>query len=233
MARYKLYCLKQLTLCVDLWNAQASELATEAGFYSAIRDEMLRDHIVFATTFETVRTRCLEVGDELTLDQALHFYLTYEHTQRQLKQMNEYPQSASHVVHSVRKRPPPRNKPRKNNTSTSAHSHKSSDNCLNCGGKRHAMRMCPAKNAKCFSCARVGHYANFCLSSKKQQVNSVEEMGNSSPYLLMIDAKCHTVSFPKALVNATVQPFTVNNSSNVLFKVDKELMCLSFVNPPM
>ena len=58
------------------------------------------------------------------------------------------------------------------------------------------------------------------VSSKKQQVNSVEEMGNSNPYLLMIDAKCHTVSFPKPLVNATVQPFTVNNSSNVLFKVD-------------
>ena len=50
-------------------------------------------------------------------------------------------------------------------------------------------------------------------------MNSVEEKGNSNPYLLMIDAKCHTVSFPKPLVNATVQPFTVNNSSNVLFKV--------------
>ena len=81
------------------------------------------------------------------------------------------------------------------------------------------MKLCPAKNAKCFSCARIGHYANLCLS-KKQQVNSVDEKGNSNPYLLMIDAKCHTVSFPKALVNDTVQPFTVNSSSNVLFKVD-------------
>ena len=117
MARYKLYCLKQLTKSVDLWITQASELTTEAGFDSAIRDEMLRDHIVFATNFETVRTQCLEVGDELTLDHARHFALTYEHTQRQLKQMNEYTQSASHEVHSVRKRPPPRNKSRKNNTS--------------------------------------------------------------------------------------------------------------------
>ena len=81
------------------------------------------------------------------------------------------------------------------------------------------MRMCPAMNAKCFSRARIGHYANLCLS-KKQQVNSVEEMGNSNPYLLMTDDKCHTVSFPKPLVNATVQQFTVNNSSNVLFKED-------------
>ena len=36
----------------------------------------------------------------------------------------------------------------------------------------------------------------------------------------MMDAKCHTVYFHKPLVNATVQPFIVNNSSNVLFKVD-------------
>ena len=187
-------------------------MATEAGFDS----EMLRDHIVFATNFETVPTKCLEVGEELTLDQARHFALTYEHTQRQLKQMNEYTQSVSHEVHSMRKRPPQKEK---KNISTSAPSHKSSDNCLNGGGKRHAMRMFPAKNAKCFLCARIGHYANLYLS-KKQQVNSVDEMGNSNPYLLMINAKCHTVSFHKPLVNATVQSFTVNNSSNVLVNVD-------------
>ena len=67
---------------------------------------MLRDHIVFVT-------KCLEVCDELTLDQARHFSLTYQDTQRQVKQMNGYTQYASHGVHSVRKRPPPRNKPRK------------------------------------------------------------------------------------------------------------------------
>ena len=58
------------------------------------------------------------------------------------------------------------------------------------------------------------------MSLQEQHVNSVVEVGNSTPYLLTIDAKCHTVSFPKPLVNATVQPFTVNNTSNVLFKVD-------------
>ena len=81
------------------------------------------------------------------------------------------------------------------------------------------MRMCPAKNAKCFSCARIGHYAHLCLS-RKQQVNFPEEMGYSNPCLLMLDAKCQRVSFLKPLVNATVQPFAVNNSSNVLYQGD-------------
>ena len=84
MASYKLYCLKQLTQSDDLWITQVSELTTDAGFDSAIRDEMLRDHIVFATNFETIRTKCLDVGDELMLDQARHSALTYEHTQRHL-----------------------------------------------------------------------------------------------------------------------------------------------------
>ena len=114
MARYKPYFPKQLTQSVHLWIAQASELATEAGFDSVIRDEMLRNYIVFTTNFEIVRTTCLEVGDELRLDQARHFALTCEHAQGQLKKMNEYTQSDSHEVHSVRKRPPPRTKPIKN-----------------------------------------------------------------------------------------------------------------------
>ena len=56
-------------------------------------------------------------------------------------------------------------------------------------------------------------------------------MGDSNPYLLMIDAKCHTVSFPKPLVNANVQPFTVNNRSNVLFKVDTGIGVSIFCKP--
>ena len=63
---------------------------------------MLRDHIVFATTCnsEMVRTKGLEVGDELTLDQARKFALTYEHTQRQLKEMGST--QLPHDVHSVK-----------------------------------------------------------------------------------------------------------------------------------
>ena len=39
-------------------------------------------------------------------------------------------------------------------------------------------------------------------------------------YPVLVDAKCNTVSFPKPLVNATAQSFTLNNSSSVLFNVD-------------
>ena len=44
--------------------------------------------LCLTTNSEVVRTKCLEVGDKLTLLQARQFALTHEHTQRQLKQMS-------------------------------------------------------------------------------------------------------------------------------------------------
>ena len=69
MDRYKLHCLQQQEQSIDIRITAASGLATECG-YGEIRDEMLRDHIMFATNSEVVRTKCLEVGDTLTLQQA-------------------------------------------------------------------------------------------------------------------------------------------------------------------
>ena len=84
----------------NIWITTASELATECG-YGEIRDEMLRDQN--ATNSEAVRTKCLEVGDKLTLQQARQFALTHEHTQRQLKQMSGQ-MSGTKDIHSVKKR---------------------------------------------------------------------------------------------------------------------------------
>ena len=55
MARYKLHCLQQQEQSIDIWITAASELATECG-YGEIRDEMLRDHIVFATQKQCVQS---------------------------------------------------------------------------------------------------------------------------------------------------------------------------------
>ena len=100
MTRYKLHWFRQQEQSIDIWIMAASDLATECG-YGEIRDEMLRDHIVFASVSEVVRTNCLEVGDKLTLQQARQFALTHEHTQRQLKQMSGIT-SGTKDIHSVK-----------------------------------------------------------------------------------------------------------------------------------
>ena len=230
MARYKLYCLKQNSQSVDIWLTSASELATESGYTINIRDEMLRDHIVFATNSEMVRTKCLEVGDDLTLDQARKFALTYEHTQRQLKEMGST--QPPHDVHSVKhvQRFPNKKrhgKPGKHHAGNPPHNNpsattpsKSTNKCLNCGGKRHPLDHCPAKAATCFKCGRNGHYANLCLGGKKPSINTINETDDASTYLLSLDATCNSVTFPKPVVNASVQPLTAPHSTNIPFKVD-------------
>ena len=230
MARYKLYCLKQNSQSVDIWLTSASELATESGYTVNIRDEMLRDHIVFATNSEMVRTKCLEVGDDLTLDQASKFAFTYEHTQRQLKEMGST--QPPHDVHSVKhvQRFPNKKrhgKPGKHHAGNPPHNNpsattpsKSTNKCLNCGGKRHPLDHCPAKAATCFKCGRNGHYANLCLGGKKPSINTINETDDASTYLLSLDATCNSVTFPKPVVNASVQPLTAPHSTNIPFKVD-------------
>ena len=193
MARYKLHCLQQQEQSIDIWIMAASELATECG-YGEIRDEMLRDHIVFVTNSEAVRTKCLEIGDKITLQQARQFALTHEHTQRQLKQMSGQ-MSGTKDIHSVKKRPQSKNKFKKSGkitttspATTTKHGH-SNNKCFNCGGNRHPMRECPAREAKCYNCSRIGHFSKLCLS-KNKNVNTVDTSYDHDFVMTVI--VCHT-----------------------------------------
>ena len=199
-----------------------SELATECG-YGEIRDEMLRDHIVFATNSEVVRTKCLEVGDKLTLQQACQFALTHEHTQRQLKQMSGQ-MSGTKDIHSVKKRPQSKNKFNKSgkitttSPSTSTKHGHSNNKCFNCGGNRHPMRECPAREAKCYNCSRIGHFSKLCLS-KNKNVNTVDTSYDHD-FVMTVNATCHSVSYPKPYVNGTVVPLFAQYGCSVPLKVD-------------
>ena len=105
---------------------------------------MLRDHIVFATNSEVMHTKCLEVGDKLTLQQACQFALTHEHTQWQLKKMCRQT-SGTKNIHSVKKCPQTKHKLNKsskvNNTSpaTTTKCGHSNNKCFNGGGNCHSV----------------------------------------------------------------------------------------------
>ena len=150
---------------IDTWISAASELATECG-YGEIRDEMLPDHIVCATNSEVVRTKCLEVGDKLTLQQT-----SQEHTMA--TQTNGWPNLCYKSYRSVTKHPLQKNNFNKYSKSTTAspatttkrgHSNK----FFNCGRNRHPMREYPVRDAKCYNCSRMGHFSKLCLSKNKK-----------------------------------------------------------------
>ena len=76
------------------------------------------------------------------------------------------------------------------------------------------------KAATCFKCGRNGHYANLCLGGKKPSINTINETDDASTYLLSLDATCNSVTFPKPVVNAIVQPLTAPHCTNIPLKVD-------------
>jgi len=41
--------------------------------------------------------------------------------------------------------------------------------CYNCGGRRHPMRLCPARTVTCSFCGRVGHWARLCMQARRTQ----------------------------------------------------------------
>ncbi|KAK0137209.1 hypothetical protein N1851_026595 [Merluccius polli] len=73
-------------------------LVKDCGYANS--EEMVRDHIVFATNLPRVREKSLSQGPELTLDKAINITRSHELSQVQLKAMA----SDSHEVHAVHRK---------------------------------------------------------------------------------------------------------------------------------
>ena len=59
---------------------------------------------------------------------------------------------------------------KKNHEETSGKKTVSGKSCYWCGGNLHSKNECPAKDAKCSSCNKKGHFAKVCFKSRTQQV---------------------------------------------------------------
>jgi len=42
--------------------------------------------------------------------------------------------------------------------------------CYFCGGNYHSRNICPAKNATCYRCTKIGHFGKMCKSTKSQDI---------------------------------------------------------------
>ena len=52
------------------------------------------------------------------------------------------------------------------NSNNSGGGNNSSQSCWFCGGSRHPRATCPARNAECHKCGRIGHMSRVCRSSE-------------------------------------------------------------------
>ena len=139
-------------------------------------NRMLRDAVVLRSSKAAVRDKCLEKGDDLTLDVAIGIGQNYETSQESMRAIgfDEDP-----TVHSVntgsrdKSNAPGRSRNRPQSRFKQPDFKKKamhSDNKCN-----HAH--CPAKDSKCNYCRKKGHFA--AVRRRKASANVVEEICGS------------------------------------------------------
>ena len=128
-------------------------LIKDCGYRDA--DRMLRDAIVLRSRDEAVRGKCLDEGDTLTLDKAIHIGQNQEVSKMSLREIRDGEDADVRAVHQGRKR---YSKPGKNSQAKAEGQQKK---CRNCGYSL-SHDTCPAKDKDCNYCHKRGHFATVC-----------------------------------------------------------------------
>ena len=158
---------------IDEYCTQLKGLSQTCEF-GELKDDLIRDRIVCGITDDGVRKRLLQTA-KLTLKTCMDTCRASETTSQQLKAMKTSGDYVHKISHKSAQRSHHHKKYDKQERK-SGHSHYSEGkskhgashsllkfDCKYCGSKHEMDRdKCPAINAKCRSCDRIGHYSKKC-----------------------------------------------------------------------
>ena len=182
LSRYQLRCLKQGNMPLEEFVTKARLLVDDSGYQEAVKEETLRDTLVFGLKSDKVRRDAIAKGNALTFQQVYEFAKVDESTRVQMKAITQHKNTSElHAVRS-RKKPSffkkPQQEPEKN---TDSKGDKKSfkkpfqfkpKGCFRCGGNHDRSAECPAKFAKCKYCGKQGHFLKVCLK-RNQRVHQI------------------------------------------------------------
>lgn len=183
---------------VDQYLQALEQLSKDCKFtsVSAIehKNEYIRDTFIGGLSSSHIRQRLLE-NTTLTLeqafDQARSLELAQHHSATYVTQAS-YTEVASTQPH----------------TDTVASS--SGKPCFFCGKSWHSRTACPAKEAECTNCNKLGHYARVCRSKKQLRKTTAT---TNHDYTAIINKKIEpatTAASPNSL-NKSITPIRVND----------------------
>ena len=180
LSRYQLRCLKQGDMSLGEFVTKARLLVDDSGYPAAVKDESLRDTLVFGLRSDKVRRDVIAKGNELTFQQVYELAKVDESTRSQMKAITQSEDKTElHSVRSKKKSPffkKPQNEERKNKSDKKPLKKPfkfKSKGCFRCGGSHDKSTEGTAKFAKCKYCGQQGHYIKMCLKRNHQKVYQI------------------------------------------------------------
>nr|XP_054765813.1 uncharacterized protein K02A2.6-like [Lytechinus pictus] len=165
--RYRFRRRKQrLDETVAEYVAALQELVKHCAFAN-LKDEMLRDQVVEGCHNPRIRERLLLESD-LNLQKVLDFSRCIEDAQRDSKAIAKGHESDSEKMYELhRKKTKEGRVEGRERKKTEQKTQKNS--CRNCGSPSHAAfdERCKARESKCYSCGKTGHWAKVCRKSRR------------------------------------------------------------------
>ena len=176
IAAWELYNLRQGTLSLEEFIARLRILLKEANYPVEHNERFLRDFLVLGMNSDRVRKDCFKVGNALTFKEAREMAKSEESADKQLQLMN----TEVHPISTSRGYQGQRNQRQTPNTGAGK-----PRACRNCGWGPHPREQCPAKNATCHYCHKVGHLAKVCLSKlKNRDVHDIKATSDDTNELM-------------------------------------------------
>ena len=164
-ARFKLFSKKQHDgESIVQYKLALLELAKHCEFEAVDavthEEECMRTAFISGIKSDTIRQRLLEATQTLT--NTLQLAETLETAENNSKLYHDQGQLLNAIPSASSKSfKPGQNGPTRNS-------------CGNCGNPRHSQgQRCPARESKCNSCGRRGHWANVCRSKPKNTLNAI------------------------------------------------------------
>ena len=152
-------------------------------------NDMIKDQVVSNCHYDSLRRKFLEKGEKLDLNELLRISASYEAVEQQAREMRNGASSASshsnqsggiNRIGTQSKPGDGNNKHRqaknfsggaRSNNGETQNSRSSDESCTRCGRKGHSWKddRCPAKNAECRGCQKVGHFQACCRTKSRDQ----------------------------------------------------------------
>ena len=202
---------------------KAHLLVDDSGYPEAVKQETLRDTLVFGLRSDKVRRDAIAKGNELTFQQVYEFAKVDESTRVQMKAITQHEGSSElHAVRS-RKKPTffkkPQQEPEQKDTDSKGDKKSFKkpfkfklQGCFRCGGNHDRSADCSAKFAKCKFCGKQGHFLKVYLKRDHQRVHQIGTSDKTSDSTDATDTSVFlgTLASEKNLVSET-QPLSVHS----------------------